>query len=411
MLTGSGVALILRVVGTPPDDHWTTYALVRVRGRRRAVAAVQVRHPLPRLARVQPVEHRPRRRLRRARQRRASSRSTSGGRRSNVLDARRLRRDPRRRAADHAAAAACSALAASFWVDPRGRRRPARRLGPLHDGELVVRAGLRLRLLAGDRHLARGHDLPVLHDHRPEDRAGRAGRAGRLRRRSSAIASTLLMAPQTDEFGTKVGLLAGLVVAVRGPADPRPHRCRRRTRPPTTCAGSRRRLATGGEPAGGSPGARRASVSPPSRSSRSASAIVAAGTPARGTVVADSAEILNRPADARSIRRPCRRSRSARTSSTSTTSSAGPGCRPVLVTLAQNLELENQALLRRDRDHPRGGRPRRSADRDAERASQAAASGHGRRRPLPLRPDRRPAAGPVRQAGRPEPRLRRQAGR
>src|SRR3954451_21794989 len=25
MLTGSGVALILRVVGTPPNDHWTTY--------------------------------------------------------------------------------------------------------------------------------------------------------------------------------------------------------------------------------------------------------------------------------------------------------------------------------------------------------------------------------------------------
>ncbi|MBV9580597.1 MAG: hypothetical protein JO057_18600, partial [Chloroflexi bacterium] len=27
MLTGSGVALILRVVGTPPDDHWSTYAI------------------------------------------------------------------------------------------------------------------------------------------------------------------------------------------------------------------------------------------------------------------------------------------------------------------------------------------------------------------------------------------------
>ena len=26
MLTGSGVALILRVVGTPPDDPWNTYA-------------------------------------------------------------------------------------------------------------------------------------------------------------------------------------------------------------------------------------------------------------------------------------------------------------------------------------------------------------------------------------------------
>jgi len=27
MLTGSGVGLILRVVGTPPDDHWSTYAI------------------------------------------------------------------------------------------------------------------------------------------------------------------------------------------------------------------------------------------------------------------------------------------------------------------------------------------------------------------------------------------------
>jgi Na+-translocating ferredoxin:NAD+ oxidoreductase RnfD subunit len=27
MLTGSGVGLILRVVGTPPDDHWSTYAV------------------------------------------------------------------------------------------------------------------------------------------------------------------------------------------------------------------------------------------------------------------------------------------------------------------------------------------------------------------------------------------------
>src|SRR3954447_13275667 len=27
MLTGSGVGLILRVVGTPPDDHWSTDAV------------------------------------------------------------------------------------------------------------------------------------------------------------------------------------------------------------------------------------------------------------------------------------------------------------------------------------------------------------------------------------------------
>ena len=61
------------------------------------------------------------------------------------------------------------------------RDRPAGGLRPLHDRELGVRAGLRVRLLADHRDLARGHDLPVLHDHGPEDRAGRAGRAGGVR--------------------------------------------------------------------------------------------------------------------------------------------------------------------------------------------------------------------------------------
>ena len=42
--------------------------LVRVRWRRRRLAADEVRHPLPRVAPVQPVEHRARRRLPRARQ-------------------------------------------------------------------------------------------------------------------------------------------------------------------------------------------------------------------------------------------------------------------------------------------------------------------------------------------------------
>ena len=83
--------------------------------------------------------------------------------------------------------------------------------------------------------------------------------------------------------------------AVRGPADPRPPRCRRRTRPPTTCAGSRRRIVD--RRAGGRrrrPGGGRASVSPPLAVLGLGVAIVAAGTPARGTVVADSTEILNR---------------------------------------------------------------------------------------------------------------------
>ena len=81
MLTGSGVALILRVPSTPRGDHWTTHALVRVRCRRRRLVADEVRHPLPRLAPVQPVEHRARRRLPLARQHAESSHWTSGGHR------------------------------------------------------------------------------------------------------------------------------------------------------------------------------------------------------------------------------------------------------------------------------------------------------------------------------------------
>ena len=82
MLTGSGVALILRVVGTPPDDPWNTYAWYVFAGVAGVLAADQVRHPLPRHARLQPVEHRARRGVHRPRQHAASSRSTSGGRRS-----------------------------------------------------------------------------------------------------------------------------------------------------------------------------------------------------------------------------------------------------------------------------------------------------------------------------------------
>ena len=81
MLTGSGVALILRVVGTPADDPWNTYAWYVFAGVAGVLAADEVRHPLPRLARLQPVQHRAGRRVRRARQLAWSSRSTSGGRR------------------------------------------------------------------------------------------------------------------------------------------------------------------------------------------------------------------------------------------------------------------------------------------------------------------------------------------
>ena len=100
MLTGSGVALILRVVGTPPDDPWNTYALVRLRGRCRLLAPHEVRHQVPRLARLQPVQHRAGRGVRRARQHaRRAARLLVGA--AQRLDDRGVRRDHRRRAADH----------------------------------------------------------------------------------------------------------------------------------------------------------------------------------------------------------------------------------------------------------------------------------------------------------------------
>ena len=105
--------------------------LVRLRRRRRAVAADQVRHPLPRLARLQPVQHRAGRRLRRPRQhpgRAARLLVGAAGR----LDARRLRGDHRRRAADHPAAASARP-GRDVLGDALDRGRDARRVRPLHD--------------------------------------------------------------------------------------------------------------------------------------------------------------------------------------------------------------------------------------------------------------------------------------
>ncbi len=73
------------------------------------------------------------------------------------------------------------AVAGTFWITLAVGLGTARRVRPLHDGALGVHAGLRVRLLAGDHVLAGAADLPVLHDHRPEDRAVRPRRPGPVR--------------------------------------------------------------------------------------------------------------------------------------------------------------------------------------------------------------------------------------
>jgi hypothetical protein len=153
------------------------------------------------------------------------------------------------------------------------------------------------------------------------------------------VVSTLLLAPQGDEFGAKVGLLAGLVVV---------------------CAA--KPLFDRFLPEAGSPrDDLRAFLAPavPGRAAAlrlgggvvavalAAVAVVVAGSPARGTVLPDSLEALNRPApvvdpatlppitiDQEVIDFDHER--------------AGDGMNEVVVALSQDLALETRALLEGD---------------------------------------------------------------
>jgi hypothetical protein len=161
-----------------------------------------------------------------------------------------------------------------------------------------------------------------------------------------AVVSTLLMAPQTDEFWTKVGLLAGLVaVSAARPI------IERFVPEPRSESDDLRRfgrslLDGGNAAAGGAVRAARAGVGAVVVLALGAG-IVAAGTPARGFVVADSSEVLNRlpqqvdPATIPAVS-------VGQDVVDYHPGLAGAGMQEVVVTLAQNLELENQALLRRD---------------------------------------------------------------
>ena len=154
-----------------------------------------------------------------------------------------------------------------------------------------------------------------------------------------AIASVLLMAPQTDEFGTKVGLLAGLVVicAARPLLD--------RILPAPQSAGDHLRefLGRAGPLTGQASRVGAGLVT----AALVAAAIVAAGIPARGIALPDVVEALNRPppiVDPTTLP-PITIDQDVVDFDHEL---AGSGMQEVVVTLAQNLELENEALLRRD---------------------------------------------------------------
>jgi Na+-translocating ferredoxin:NAD+ oxidoreductase RnfD subunit len=149
-----------------------------------------------------------------------------------------------------------------------------------------------------------------------------------------AVACVLLMAPQTDEWWTKVALLSGLVLvcAMRPLLD-------RAVPAPKSPADNLRTFAV-------TPGLTGAALALGTVLLVGAG-IVFAGTPARGVVVRDTAASLEGvpvaidPATLPEI--------SVSEDVVSFDHElAGPGMQAVLVTLAENLELENEALRRGD---------------------------------------------------------------
>jgi Na+-translocating ferredoxin:NAD+ oxidoreductase RnfD subunit len=340
MLTGSGVALILRVVGTPPDQPWSTYAIevfavvaglsllskyvIRYRGAHvfnPSNIGLVIAFIVLGSTRVEPLDFwwAP---LTNPAMLVAYAVILGGG----LLITRRLRLLP---------------LAISYW--------------------LVLAAGLGVLAASGHSMVARWSFAPVtgfdywraivaspevmiflffmITDPKtiPQGRVGRVVFGALV-----AIVGVLFMAPQTDEFGTKVGLLAALVAAsaVRPLLErffPEPGSERDTLR---WLAG---RLLPGFE--AGAAGSRRPlGVGVAALAVLVVGAgIVAAGTPARGLVVPTSPEVLNRlPSQVDPTTLP------AVTMGPDVTDFVGTGIQDVLVTLAQNLEYENLAVMRGD---------------------------------------------------------------
>jgi hypothetical protein len=159
-----------------------------------------------------------------------------------------------------------------------------------------------------------------------------------------AAASTLLMAPQTNEFGTKVALLAGLVVvcAVRPLLD-------RMLPEPRSGADEvgrfARRLTLGGDSGSGlARGAAGVALTAAAVLVLGVG-IVAAGTPARGVVSGATGEVPDGVPHAIDPSTLPVITVDVPAWDGSTKASIAQG---ILVSLAENLELENQALLRKD---------------------------------------------------------------
>jgi hypothetical protein len=334
MLTGSGVALIFRLVGTPPDDHWTFYGwwvyaavaglslltkyVIRYRGSHLfnpSNIGLVVAFILLGTSRAEPLDFwwAPLEVPMIA----AYAVIIIGG----LLITRRLR---------------LLALAATYWLSL------ALGVGLLAASGHCMTANWAFAPVCGADFwrviVASPEVLIFLFFMITDPKTIPAGRVARVGfGLAVAVVSTLLMAPQTDEFGTKVGLLAGLVVVCAA----RPL-FERLFPEPRSAADDIARYAAGMVRGGvvriGIIVAAVLLVG---------GGIVAAGTPARGVVAVNVAEILNRvphhvdPATFPTI------SVGEDVLSFDHTM-AGPAAQQLVLTMAENLEVESQALLRRD---------------------------------------------------------------
>ncbi len=343
MLTGSGVALILRVPGTPLNDHWSTHAwyvfsgvaafslltkyVIRYRGSHvfnPSNVGLVVAFVVFGSTRMEPLDFwwAPLNKWMIA----AYAVILMGG----LLITARLR---------------LLVFAATFWV--------------------ALAAGVGLLAWSGHCMTARWAFAPVcgfdfwrvivtspevlifLFFMITDPKTIPAGRVGRIVFAILvAVVSTVLMAAQTDEFGTKVALLAGLVVLCAG----RPILDRLVPEPRSVADHFGRfatRLANGGDPR---PGFLRRVL----RVGVIGTAvlvvgvgIVAAGAPARGVIVPEATDVLGRVAhDVDPATLP--------TISVEqgvldwNHEIVGSVAQELVLTLAENLEIENQALLQAD---------------------------------------------------------------
>jgi Na+-translocating ferredoxin:NAD+ oxidoreductase RnfD subunit len=338
MLTGSGVALILRVVGTPPNEPWSTYAwewfaaiaglsllskyVIRYRGSHvfnpsniGLVVAFLLLGP----TRLEPLDFwwAPLTVPMIA----AYAVIIGGG----LLITRRL---------------ALLGLAAAFWITL------AIGLGLLAASGHCMTANWAFAPVCGFdfwRVVVTSPEVMIfLFFMITDPKTVPSGQVGRIVFGVLvALASTLLLAPQTDEWGAKVGLLSGLVVVSMA----RP--LVERLVPAAGTAADRigpflSRLGAGApRPLALRIGAAVVAVL------AIGGAIVAAGLPARGVALATNDELLNGlPAAVDpSTLPPITVGEDVRDFDHEL---AGAEMAEVAVTLARNLELENQALLRRD---------------------------------------------------------------